>query len=62
MYGWMFRQLPGPLWVRISASMLLIAAAVALLFDIVFPWIFSLAALSDPTIGTAPVQGGTTWR
>jgi hypothetical protein len=42
--------------------MLLIAAVIAVLFDIVFPWISSLAALSDPTIGTAPVQSGTPWR
>lgn len=54
MYAWIFRHLPGPLWVRIVISMLLAAAAVLALMVYVFPWLseFSfLGPLTDSTIG-----------
>ena len=38
MYGWIFRHLPGPLVIRILEALILIAAAVWLLFEYVFPW------------------------
>src|SRR5699024_2708151 len=37
MYAWLFRHLPGPLWVRIVIVVLLLAAIVAALFGWVFP-------------------------
>ena len=52
MYGWIFRHLPGPLWVRIIVSILLIAGAVLLLLQFVFPWISQFNPLTDSTIGT----------
>lgn len=51
-YGWIFRSLPGPLWVRILLSMLLILGAVALLMIYVFPWVSQFNPLTDSTIGT----------
>ena len=54
MYGWIFRSLPGPLWVRIILALVLIAAVVLLLMTWVFPWFseFSfLSPLTDSTIG-----------
>lgn len=51
MYGWIFRHLPGPLWIRILTSMLLIAAIVVVLFQVVFPWLSGVIELSNPTIG-----------
>jgi hypothetical protein len=52
MYGWIFRHLPGPLWVRIMVSILLIAGAVLLLLQFVFPWLSQFNPLTDSTIGT----------
>jgi hypothetical protein len=52
MYGWIFRHLPGPLWIRIIISILLIAAAVLLLLQFVFPWLSQFNPLTDSTIGT----------
>lgn len=37
MYTWIFRHLPGPLWLRIIIAIALIAAAVYLLMEYVFP-------------------------
>lgn len=37
MYAWIFRHLPGPLWLRIIIAIALIAAAVYLLMECVFP-------------------------
>ncbi len=38
MYGWIFRHLPGPLWLKIIEAMVLIGGIVAALFTWVFPW------------------------
>ena len=37
MYGWIFRHLPGPLWVRIIIAIITIALAVWCLMEFVFP-------------------------
>ena len=37
MYAWIFRHLPGPLWVRIIIAIVLILAVVYLLMEFVFP-------------------------
>jgi hypothetical protein len=49
MYGWIFRALPGPLWMRIILSAMLILA-VLMLF--VFPWVSQFNPLTDSTIGS----------
>ncbi|WP_288025880.1 hypothetical protein [Arthrobacter sp.] len=51
MYGWIFRHLPGPFWLRILTSALLIAAAVLVLMQVVFPWLNQFNPLNDSTIG-----------
>ncbi|GLB66675.1 hypothetical protein [Arthrobacter mangrovi] len=51
MYAWIFRHLPGPLWVRIILSVLLVAAAVVLLMEYAFPWLSQFNPLTDSTIG-----------
>lgn len=53
MYGWLFSLLPGPLWVRIVISVLLVAGAVLALMEIVFPW----AAQYSPLTGDATLGG-----
>ncbi|MCL3778533.1 MULTISPECIES: hypothetical protein [unclassified Actinomyces] len=38
MYGWIWRHLPGPTWLKAIEALLLIAGAVLMLFEVVFPW------------------------
>jgi hypothetical protein len=38
MYGWIWRNLPGPLAVRVLTAVLLVAGVLALLTFVVFPW------------------------
>ena len=38
MYAWIWRNLPGPVPVRVLISVALVVAVVALLFTVVFPW------------------------
>lgn len=39
MYSWIWRRLPGPLPVRLLQALVLVAAVVAVLFLVVFPWV-----------------------
>lgn len=52
MYAFIFRHLPGPLWLRIIWSIMLIAAVLALLVSYIFPWLSQFSPLTDSTIGT----------
>jgi hypothetical protein len=52
MYGWIFRALPGPLWMRIILSVMLVLAAVMVLMVFVFPWVSQFNPLTDSTIGS----------
>lgn len=52
MYAFIFSHLPGPLWLRIIWSVLLIVAALAVLVTWVFPWLSQFSPLTDSTIGT----------
>jgi hypothetical protein len=38
MYGWIWRHLPGPLFLRIIEAVVLVLAIVGLLMFVVFPW------------------------
>ena len=61
MYTWIWRQLPGPLPVRVLLAMVLLAAVVALLFFEVFPRLEPLLPFSnvtvDPPASSAPRSG-----
>ncbi len=59
MYGWIFRHLPGPLWVRILTSVVMVAAVVAALFQVGFPWLSDVMEINDPTIGALRPSNGT---
>jgi hypothetical protein len=52
MYGWIFRALPGPFWIRVVLASILVLAAVAALMVFVFPWISQFNPLTDSTIGS----------
>ncbi len=52
MYGWIFRHLPGPLWLRIVIALVLAAGALVLMVEFLFPWMAELTQLTDSTIGS----------
>ena len=54
MYGWIWRTLPGGLPGKLLGSLLLLTAAVALLFLVVFPAVEPLLPFSDVTVEPAP--------
>ncbi len=51
MYAWIWRQLPGPTAVRLLQALLLVAAVIALLLFVVFPWVGPLLPFNDVTTG-----------
>lgn len=51
MYGWLFRKLPGPLWLRILLSAAILAGVLFVLFEAAFPWIADMTHLTDSTVG-----------
>ena len=53
MYGWIFRNLPGPLWLRILTSVALVAVALFLMVELLFPWLSQFTQFNDSTIGAA---------
>ena len=50
MYGWIWKHLPGPVVARLVQTLALLAAAVALLFFVVFPRVEPLLPYSDVTV------------
>lgn len=59
MYGWMFRHLPGPPWVRVVITLLALAAIIVVLFGWVFPAIAPYMPFNDGLVGS-PQPGGST--
>lgn len=57
MYAWLFRHLPGPLWVRVLAAASVAAAAVFLLMSWTFPWLSQFNPLTQSTLGSATNEG-----
>ncbi len=51
MYGWMWRHLPGKLWVRVSIAVLLVTGAIMVLFLWVFPWLAPILPFQQQTVG-----------
>lgn len=50
MYAWIWRHLPGGPISRSVCALVLIAAFVALLFFVVFPWVEPKLPLGDVTV------------
>ncbi|GAA2821743.1 hypothetical protein [Saccharopolyspora taberi] len=49
MYGWIWRHLPGPAAAKLAQAVVLVAAVVALLLFVIFPWIEPMLPLNDVT-------------
>lgn len=50
MYGWLWRHLPGPVWLRVGILVVAAAAVVAVCFLWVFPEIAPLMPFNDITV------------
>lgn len=51
MYAWLFRQLPGPLWLRVMLSAAILAGVLLVLVKFGFPWLAAMTHLTDATVG-----------
>ena len=51
MYGWIWRHLPGPTWLRVIEAAVLIGLVVVALFEWVFPWAAPLLPFNQLTVG-----------
>lgn len=51
MYGFLWRHLPGPKLVKLLEVLILLALAVLLLFQYVFPWVIETFPMFDSTVG-----------
>lgn len=49
MYAWIWRQLPGPMAVRVGTAVVLGLAVVALLMFVIFPWLEPLLPFNNVT-------------
>lgn len=50
MYAFLWRLLPGPLWVRILLAILLVAAALACMVLYLFPWLNTFLNAYEVTV------------
>lgn len=51
MYSWIWRHLPGSRAVKLLETLLLVAAVVALLMLVVFPWVEPRLPFNEVTAG-----------
>ncbi|MDQ1681978.1 MAG: hypothetical protein QOG52_2545 [Frankiaceae bacterium] len=56
MYGWIWRQLPGGRGAKVLGCVLLLAAVLALLFFVVFPFVEPRLPFNDVTVDPAGVS------
>ncbi len=56
MYAWIWRKLPFGLYGKLTGSIVLAVAMVALLWYVIFPWATPLLPFDDVQVGTE--QGG----
>ncbi|MDO5025237.1 MAG: hypothetical protein Q4E03_01805 [Trueperella sp.] len=52
MYSAIWRRLPGPTPVKAIIALIIIAAIVLLLFQVVFPWLQDVTGLMETTVPT----------
>lgn len=50
MYGWIWRHLPGGRLAKSASTLVLIVAALALLFFVLFPWVETHLPFQDVTV------------
>ncbi|USQ76068.1 hypothetical protein [Ornithinimicrobium cryptoxanthini] len=52
MYAWIWRTLPGPTWLKLLLTLVLVAIVVGVLFEWVFPVVAPHMPFNDGTIET----------
>ncbi len=50
MYAWIFRHLPGPIWLKAIEALVLVAAAVWALFTWGYPWVQDYLNLGSASV------------
>ncbi len=50
---WMWSRIPGPVALKVLLLLVVMAAAVYVLFEFVFPWVSTVVPVSDPTLEEA---------
>lgn len=50
MYGYLWRALPGPAWLKVLILIILAVAVFFLLMEVVFPWVSSIMPYNDVSI------------
>lgn len=50
MYAWIFRHLPGPTWLKVIESVVIVGAIVYALLTWGFPWVQDYFGLSESTV------------
>lgn len=50
MYAWLFYLIPGPKWFKWLFTLVVIAAVVLVLMEVVFPWLSEFNFFSDATM------------
>lgn len=50
MYGWIWRKLPGPRWVKVITAVAAVAVLVLLLFVWIFPWLSPFLPFQQQTV------------
>lgn len=53
-FPWVWRTLPGPVWLRVLLLLVLIAAIVVALFEWVFPWVSVTFDIQDQSVEASP--------
>lgn len=56
MYGWIWRHLPGPWPSKTLSALILVAAVLALLWYVVFPWAGPKLPINDVTVQSGSVS------
>ena len=57
MYAWIWRKLPFGFWGKLTGSVGLAVATVALLWYVIFPWAQPLLPFDDVQVGNGTQQG-----
>lgn len=50
MYAFLFSLLPGPKWLKWIFTLIILAAVLLVLMEVVFPWLAPYSPFSDSTI------------
>lgn len=51
MYIWIWRHLPGTVWVRVASAVGIVVVFFAFMFTLVYPWLEPLLPFGQNTIG-----------